>query len=131
MATILIADDDPFLIKIYSTYLNRDQHQVFTCTDGQTALETAIRETPDVIVLDIMLPRMNGLDVLEELRSNKSTKDIPVICLSNLVQEDDQKLAMDLGAQEFIIKARLTPNEIIQIIHKYIKPSREKKKTDT
>jgi len=90
-----------------------------------------LEEKPDVIVLDIMLPRLNGLDVLEELRSNKATKDIPVICLSNLVQEEDQKLAMDLGANEFIVKVRLTPNEIIEVIHKYVKPAKEKKKTDT
>lgn len=122
MSKILIADDDPFLIKIYSTYLSQDGHQVYTCTDGQSALETAIKNVPDVIVLDIMLPRMNGLDVLEELKNHKDTKNIPVVCLSNLISDDDQKLAIEYGASEFVIKARLTPNEIIEIIQKYLKP---------
>lgn len=123
MSKILIADDDAFLIKIYSTHLRNDGHEVITCTDGQSALDQAIAHNPDVIVLDIMLPRLNGLDVLEELRNHKTTKSTPVICLSNLTQEEEQKAALNLGANEFIIKASLTPSQIIEIVHRYLKDS--------
>ncbi len=129
MAKILIADDDAFLIKIYSTHLRNDGHEVITCTDGQSALDESIAQVPDIIMLDIMLPRMNGLDVLEEIRNHKVTKSIPVICLSNLTQEEEQKAALDLGANEFLIKARLTPSQIIEVIHKYIESSPKKSKT--
>ncbi len=129
MSKILIADDDAFLIKIYSTHLRNDGHEVITCTDGQSALEESIAQTPDIIMLDIMLPRMNGLDVLEEIRKHKLTKSIPVICLSNLTQEEEQQAALDLGANEFLIKARLTPSQIIEVLHKYIEANPKNSKT--
>lgn len=131
MSKILIADDDAFLIKIYSTHLQQDGHEVITCTDGQSALEQAISQEPDVILLDIMLPRMNGLDVLEEIRSSRQTKSTPVICLSNLNQDEDQKAALDLGANEFLIKAKLTPSQIIEVVHKYLKAPKSSKSSDT
>lgn len=120
MPKILIADDDPFLIKIYSTRLRQEGHEVFTCYDGQTALDQIKQNQPDLVVLDIMMPRLHGLDVLAEMRQDKKLKKTPVIFFSNLTHPDDRKEAEELGAAEFLEKAKLTPSQVIAAIHKYV-----------
>ncbi len=120
MAKVIIADDDPFLIKIYSTRLRQEGHEVITCIDGQTALEEIKKHAPDLAVLDIMMPRLHGLDVLTEMRKDKKLKKTPVIFFSNLTNPDDLKEAQTLGASEFLEKAKLTPSQVITAIHKYI-----------
>lgn len=127
MARVLIADDDPFLLKIYSTRLTQDGHEVMTASDGQTALEMAISEKPDLLVLDIMLPRLNGLDVLTELKSNSAANKIAVVFLSNLAQPEEQEEAQKRGADEFLIKARLTPSQVVEALQKYTGPPVAKK----
>ena len=91
MARVILADDDPFLIKIYKTRLTQDGHEVVTCSDGETALEESLKQKPDLVVLDIMLPRLNGLEVLSGIRADKKCKDVPVVFLTNLAQEEEQK----------------------------------------
>lgn len=120
MAKVIIADDDPFLIKIYSTRLRQEGHEVITCYDGQTALQQIKEHQPDLAVLDIMMPRLHGLDVLHEMRQDKKLKKIPVIFFSNLTNPDDRKEAEELEASEFLEKAKLTPSQVIAAIHKYI-----------
>jgi len=122
MAKVLIADDDPFLLKIYSTRLTQDGHEVLTASDGQSALDMALSEKPDLLVLDIMLPRLNGLDVLSELKSNSGVSKISVVFLSNLAQPEEQEEAKKRGADEFLIKARLTPSQVVEALQKYTGP---------
>lgn len=122
MSKILIADDDPFLIKIYSTRFTQDGHDVIACTDGESALRQTIEEQPDLVVLDIMLPRLSGLDVLTALQEDKKTKSIPVVFMSNLSQEEEQKEAKDRGATDFLVKAKYTPSQVIEALQKYLKP---------
>lgn len=120
MAKIIFADDDPFLIKIYSNRLIKDGHEVITASDGLTALEKIKQYKPDLIVLDIMLPRMNGMDILSELRTQAAFKKTPVVFLSNLSQDRERSLAEEKGVTEFVVKAEHTPSEIIAILEKYL-----------
>ncbi len=120
MAKILIADDDPFLTQIYSTRLTKDGHQVVACSDGQTALQKAIETKPDLIVLDIMLPQLNGLDVLSSIRENKQLAKIPVIMLSNLTHAEEQEEAKRRGATEFLAKVQMSPSQVVAALQKYL-----------
>src|SRR5690242_15807701 len=111
---VLIVEDDMFLRSIYTTYLQQQNSEVFEASDGQEALDLIEKELPAVIVLDIMLPKLDGFEVLSQVRSNanKSIATIPVIMLSNLWEEDDVKRAFELGANDYMFKARVTPNEV-------------------
>lgn len=126
MSKIIIADDDPFLIKIYSTKLSQEGHDVIPCNDGQEALEKITSESPDLVLLDVMLPRLNGLDVLASMQEEKKTKNIPVVFLSNLAQDEEQEAAKKNGAAAYLIKARYTPSQVIEALQPYLnKPSKK------
>jgi len=120
MSKILIADDDPFLIQIYSTRLTKDGHQVISCTDGQTALEQITAVKPDLIVLDIMLPKISGLDVLTSIKTDKQLAAIPVVILSNLTHPEEQTEAKNRGADQFLAKVQYTPSQVIAELQKYL-----------
>ena len=131
MAKIVIADDDPFLIQIYSTRLTKDGHEVISCADGQSALDKIIETKPDLVVMDIMLPKLNGLDVLSAVRANKQLSKIPVVILSNLTHPDEQEEAKKRGATEFLAKIQFTPSQVIKALQKHIKSGNSGKKTET
>lgn len=120
MAKILIADDDPFLIQIYSTRFSKDGYEVETCADGEMALSKAKELKPDLVILDIMLPKMSGLDVLSELKADQSTAKIPVVILSNLTSVEEQEQAMERGAVAFLSKIRHTPSQVVREVEKYL-----------
>ena len=120
MAKILIADDDPFLTQIYSTRLTKDGHQVEACADGQTALDKTLEIKPDLVILDIMLPKLNGLDVLSAIRDNKQLSKTPVVMLSNLTHAEEQEEAKRRGATEFLPKVQLTPSQVVTALQKYL-----------
>ena len=124
MSKVLLADDDPFLIQIYSTRLNRDGHQVICCADGQQALNQIQEQNPDLVVLDIMLPKLNGLDVLTAIKENKQLAKIPVVILSNLSHAEEQEEAKRRGATEFLAKIDYSPSQVVKALQKYLsKPS--------
>lgn len=120
MAKILFVEDDPLIVKIYTTRLTADGHTVLSADNGETGLKLAQTETPDLIVLDIMMPKMDGFGVLSVLRSQESMKKIPILVYSNLAQEDEIIKAKQMGATEFIVKANLTPTEMIGKIKQYL-----------
>lgn len=121
MGKVLIIEDDPLITKVYSTRLTSDGHQVFIAKDGKEGLELVRKEIPDVIVLDIMMPKVSGLEVLEELKKSPATAKIPVIVYTNLAREDEIKEAKRLGATEFIAKVSLTPQQVVAKIESYLK----------
>jgi CheY-like chemotaxis protein len=120
MSKILIADDDPFLIQIYSTRLAKDDHQVIACNDGQEAIEKILETKPDLIVLDIMLPKLNGLDILSSVRENKQFSKTPIVILSNLTHPQEQEEAKRRGATEFLSKIQYTPSQVITELQKHL-----------
>ena len=117
---ILIIEDDKFLLKAYKIKLIKEGFDVILTKDGVEGLALAESELPSLIILDLMLPRMNGFEVLKKLKSNKKLKNIPVIAISVLGQQADQDKAIALGAEKYLIKTDNTLEEIITNIKKYL-----------
>lgn len=115
MAKILLVDDDPLLLRMYQTKLEKDGHTVETGTNGEEAIALAESIKPDLILCDIMMPKMNGLDALKQLKANPVTKPIPVVMLSNISGSDqDTTTALELGAITYLVKSSYTPKEVVQ-----------------
>jgi len=121
MAKILIIEDDSLIAKVFSTRLERDGHGVFTAEDGNSGLLLAKKEIPDVILLDLMMPKVSGLEVLGQLKKDPRTQKIPVLVYSNLGREEEISKAKTLGAAEFITKADSTPQQVVEKIESYLK----------
>ena len=115
---ILLVEDDPFLLNMYAAKFEIEHFEVVIADDGEKGFAKAISDKPDIILLDIMLPRMDGFEVLQKLKATESVKDIPVILLSNLSQKDEIEKGMRLGAVDFLIKAHFMPSEVVDKIQK-------------
>lgn len=126
---ILVVEDDGFLRDLLSRKLTHEQHNLLIAADGEEGLELATSEHPSIILLDLLLPGMNGFEVLEKIRANEGTKDIPVIVLSNLGQESDIKRAREIGADEFLIKSNFSIDEVITKMKKLIQEKQSSEET--
>jgi len=104
MARILIAEDDPRSLKLVDFRLKSVGHETILATDGGKALEIATKEKPDLALLDVMMPVMNGFQVLRKLKSQEETKDIPVIMLTSKAQEKDVVFGLEGGATDYVTK---------------------------
>ena len=107
--TVLVVDDEPRLVSLIETYLNQFGYQVLKAFDGEEALKVAAREKPDLIILDIMMPLMDGY---EFLRRHRQTANTPVIFLTAKVEEEDKVLGLELGADDYVIKP-FRPRELM------------------
>lgn len=106
MNKILIVDDDPLILRMYQRKLSDDGYEIDTAIDGEVAIARAETQNPDLILLDILMPKMNGLDALRALKVNPKTKNIPVIILTNLGDNPkDVEIAKKAGALDYIVKA--------------------------
>ncbi|MCD4762252.1 response regulator [bacterium] len=117
---ILLIEDDPFLLSMYSTKFELEGFRIITAEDGEKGLRLALTVDPSIILLDILLPKMNGFDVLEKLKADDKGKDIPVILLTNLNQKDEIERAMSMGADDYLIKAHFLPSEVVEKIMKIL-----------
>ena len=108
MTKVLVVDDEPTVREVVAGYLRRDGHEVTEAADGTTALELVDSNPPDLIVLDMMLPGMNGLDVLRRVRA---TSDVPVIMLTARAEESDRVAGLELGADDYVVKP-FSPREL-------------------
>lgn len=111
---ILLIEDDSFLLKMYATKFEMEKFNVLLASDGETGVKIAKGENPDIILLDIMMPKMNGFDVLKILKKDESTKRIPVILLTNLNQKDDIEKGISMGAVDYLVKAHFMPSEVVK-----------------
>lgn len=111
--TILLAEDDAFVRDVYSTRLENEGYSLTTVTDGRAVIKHLQENIPDAILLDIMMPYMDGMEVLEELQKNEKWKDIPVLMLTNLSEKENIQKALKLGAKDYLIKSHFTPSEIV------------------
>ncbi|OGF51919.1 hypothetical protein A3I27_01025 [Candidatus Giovannonibacteria bacterium RIFCSPLOWO2_02_FULL_43_11b] len=118
---ILIIEDDKFLRDLMSQKLVKEGFNVKEALDGEDGLKIALEETPDLILLDLILPRIDGFEVLERIKKNEKLSDLPVLILSNLGQKADVQRAMSMGAQEFLIKSNFTLGEIVEKIKTILK----------
>jgi DNA-binding response OmpR family regulator len=110
--TILLIEDDRYLSKAADIALRRHGFTVVTGRDGEEGLRLANEITPDLILLDLIMPKMHGFDVLKNLKLRDSTANIPVMVMSNLGQEEDRKQAMEGGAVDYLIKANTSTSEL-------------------
>lgn len=111
MANILIIDDDPNIVESYKMELELSGHQVTPAYDGESGLKLSKEDNFELILLDLSLPKMHGLSVLEELKKDEKTKGLPVIVLSNFATDEHIQKALQLGAYDFIPKYSFTPQE--------------------
>lgn len=118
---ILLVEDDPPMVKMYATKLKMEGFEVEVAYDGEKGLTLAKDWGPDLVVLDLMIPKIGGMDVLEQLRAEEKTKGLPVIILSNLSQDQDIQRAKELGVLEFLIKANFTPGQVVEKIRGHLK----------
>jgi DNA-binding response OmpR family regulator len=117
MAKILLIDDDALLVRMYQSKLVEDGFEVEVATDGEPGLKKAIEIKPDLILLDVMMPTVNGIQVLKKLKEYEFTKNIPVILLTNVGgSEEDVEKGLSLGAVAYLVKASYTSKEVIQKI---------------
>lgn len=104
MKKILFIEDEPALQTTFTDTITDSGYQVFSALDGEIGLNLAIKEKPDLILLDLILPKMDGFTVLESLKKDPETAHIPVIVLSNLGEASDVQRAIELGAQSYLVK---------------------------
>jgi len=120
---VLIVEDDKFLSELISTKLDKEGYDIILANDGEQGLKKTLEEKPNIILLDIMLPGMDGFEVLENLKrhTDPAIKNIPVIILSNFGQEEKVERGLSLGAVDYLVKANFTTGEIVQKIKEVLK----------
>ena len=118
MAKVLVVEDDRFLVSAYRAKLEKSGYEVQIASDGDEALAVLKSFTPDVMLLDLVMPRRDGFSTLEEIKKDSRLDKIPVIVTSNLGQKEDIDKAMALGANDYIIKSDLSIEELVGKIQK-------------
>ena len=119
---LFLIDDDPSIIKVYTEKFALHPHfTVQSATNGKEGLEKLAKFIPDLILLDIMMPKLDGFDVLEELKKDERLKKVPVIMLTNLGDSTDKAEALKKGADDYLVKALHTPKEIVEKVEALLK----------
>jgi DNA-binding response OmpR family regulator len=122
---ILLVEDDTFLVEMYTTKFELEGFGVIAAEDGQKGLDMSKKEKPDIILLDILMPKMDGFAVLDALKKDKELANIPVVLLTNLGQKDDVKKGFEKGAVGYLIKAHFMPSEVVDKIKKILKENKK------
>lgn len=110
---ILLVDDDLTLREMYEERLKAEGFDIIQASNGDEALRKAKESKPNIVLLDIMMPKVNGFDVLKELKADPELKDVPVIVLTALIQDVDRVQGKKLGAADYIVKSETMPGEVI------------------
>ncbi len=123
MSKIFIVDDDSMMLNVFEKTFRLHGHTISFAKNGEEALRdlSNMAEKPDVVLLDVMMPKMNGFEVLEKIKADPSLVKIPIICLSNLGGDDDIKKAMSLGATLYLIKSQFEPRIVVERTEEVIK----------
>jgi len=121
MAKILIVDDNGQIRNMYSQVLSVRGYQVAVAGDGLEAVAKIGSEMPDLILLDVMMPKLSGMKVLEAVRANAKTKSIPVVMFTNLANEADAKRAKELGVSKYLIKSDVDPTQLVGLVDEMVK----------
>ncbi|MCD4813700.1 response regulator [bacterium] len=123
---IIIVDDDPSIVELFHDILESKGYDVQTFHRGWEALQAVSRQHPDLMVLDIMMPRVNGYEVCQIMKENPKTKDIPVIFLTALSHQEALRLAAEGGADDFLVKP-CTPERLVRHVERHLNKSKEEK----
>jgi len=116
MASILIVEDDALIRRLYEKVFSSEGHKVSTAADGEEGLLKIKEEKPALILLDIMMPKMDGLELLERIKADPEIADIPVVVLTNLAGTKDAETALSKGAVKYIVKSGYKPKEIVGMV---------------
>lgn len=118
---ILIIEDDKFLRELIAQKLAKEGYEVLSSIDGEDGVKKIKDEKPELVLLDLILPNIDGFEVLSQIKNDQTTSQIPVIILSNLGQKEDVEKGLKMGAADYLIKAHFTPGEIIEKIRNILK----------
>lgn len=120
MSKILLVEDDEMLHGMYTQKFKIHGYDVVSAYDGAEGVKLAASEAPDLILLDVIMPKMDGFVALKKIRNADESKDIPVILLTNLGQEEDVRKGKELGANDYFIKANHTPQEVVDKVKNFL-----------
>lgn len=117
---VVLAEDDEILSSLYDEALSRMGFSVGIAKSGKECLQLVEENEPDLVILDIVMPDGDGFFVLKKIRESQKIQDVPVIMHTNLFSEADKEEAMRLGAQEYVVKANITPTQLAKIVEKHV-----------
>ena len=120
MKNILLAEDDKFISDIYTTKFKEEGFEVEVACDGQDCLSKLEEKKPDLLILDIVLPKIDGWEILRKIKANDNLKDLKVVILSNIAQKENIERGIKSGIIKYFIKAHYTPTEICEEIKKIL-----------
>lgn len=120
MTKIMVVEDDQSLREIYSIRLTAEGYEVCSAGDGEEALAIAVKERPDLVISDVMMPKISGFDMLDILRSTPETKDIRVIMMTALSSDDQRKRGENLGADKYLVKSQVGIEDVIAAVHEVL-----------
>jgi DNA-binding response OmpR family regulator len=119
---VLFVDDDRAIAQVYQLKLELEGYRVDLAFDGEMAVEMALREVPDIIFLDVRLPKLDGLGVLQALRASPKTEDVPVVILSNYSRRELDDRIANLGVLDFLLKTETTPAKMVAELERWLGP---------
>lgn len=120
MSKVMIVEDDDSLREIYSIRLTAEGYTVVSAHDGEEALAVAVRERPDLIVSDVMMPKISGFDMLDILRSTPETRNIKVIMMTALSSDDQRERGENLGADRYLVKSQVGIEDVVNVVHEVL-----------
>ena len=120
MSKIMLVEDDKSLREIYSIRLVAEGYEVVSAGDGEEALAMAVQERPDLVLSDVMMPKISGFDMLDILRSTPETKNIKVIMMTALSSEDQRQRGENLGADKYLVKSQVGIEDVINAVHEVL-----------
>ena len=118
---ILVVDDDPFILDMYVIKFKEQGFQIDTATDGKMALERIDAGKPDIVLLDVVMPKMDGFDVIKKIQDSQTPRAFKILFLTNFGQKEDVERGMQMGADGYIIKAHFTPSEVVAKVKELLK----------
>lgn len=120
---VLVVDDDPVILRLLEVNFEMEGYEVLSATDGEEAVRRALEERPDLMVCDIMMPNVNGLEVVERLRADERTRSMPIVLLSAKAQANEIQKGLEVGADEYLTKP-FDPLELVERVQALLTKSR-------
>ena len=120
MAKILIVEDNEFVARMYQNILSLENYEVEIANSAQEGIEKARKMLPNLILLDVVMPEMNGIQALQKLKEDDNTKSIPTVMLTVIGEEDVIEQCLKLGASGYLVKTSLDPNKVIEEVKRYL-----------
>jgi len=119
--SVLIIEDDSYISDMYRIKLESENFAVTTTGDGIAGIKMLEKQKPDIVLLDVVMPKVDGFSVLKTIKRNQALKEIPIVLLTNLSQKENIERGFELGAESYIIKAHFTPSEVVEKIKGILK----------